>query len=167
LHPETAGFLKIVAYFGLMLGVLGTVAPVIPGPALVWASALLWAWADDFTHVGWPTLLVMGLLAVLASVSDLVVTTYGGRRGGLAWTSLLAAGLFAVLGFLVFSLPGAVVGSIGGALLVEWRRQSGDWSAAWSSSRGLVVGWVLSTVVEIVLVLLMLAVFTVQAFGPA
>ena len=41
-------------------------APVVPGPWLVWASALLWAWADGFRHVGWPTLLLMAALAALA-----------------------------------------------------------------------------------------------------
>ena len=45
---------KVAAYFGLMLGLIGTVAPIIPGPALVWLSALLWAWADGFERVGWP-----------------------------------------------------------------------------------------------------------------
>ena len=163
---ETAELLQIVAYFGLVLGFLGTVAPVVPGPWLVWASALLWAWADGFRHVGWPTLLLMAALAALATVSDLAVTTVAGRRGGAAWSSLAASGAGGLLGFVVLGLPGAIAGSIGGAVAMEGRRHGGDWAAAWRASRGIVVGWLLSTVVEVGLVALMILAFTVQAFGP-
>lgn len=165
--PETAQLLQTVAYFGLVLGLLGTVAPVVPGPWLVWASALLWAWADGFRHVGWPTLLVMACLATLATVSDIAVTTVVGRRGGAAWSSLAASGAGGLLGFAALGLPGAIVGSIGGAVVMEWRRHGGDWRAGWRASRGIVVGWLLSTLVEVGLVTLMILAFTVQAFGPA
>ena len=155
-----------VAYFGLMLGLIGTVAPIIPGPALVWLSALLWAWADGFERVGWPTLILMLVLAVLATLADLLLSAYGGRKTGASWISLLVAGIAAVAGFVVFNLPGAILGAAGGILLSEWRRNDRDWQLAWQSGKGLLIGWLASFFAQFALVLLMLLVFTVQAFGP-
>jgi uncharacterized protein YqgC (DUF456 family) len=47
-----AELLQFLAYVGFGLGVIGVVLPIIPGPALIWLSALLWAWADGFQAVG-------------------------------------------------------------------------------------------------------------------
>lgn len=167
MSADVAEIVKLLSYFGLMLGLIGTVAPILPGPALVWLSALVWAWADGFERVGWPTLAVMAVLAVLATVADLLLSTYGGRRGGAAWSSLALSSVLAILGFLAFSLPGAIVAALAGVLLAEWRRHGQDWRRAWQSSKGMLLGWVASFFVQLALVLLMLLVFTLQAFGPA
>ncbi len=49
----------------LLVGLAGSVIPVLPGPLFIWLGALLWAWGDGF-GVGWPTLVVLGLLALLS-----------------------------------------------------------------------------------------------------
>ena len=158
--------LKLVAYAGIVIGTVGTVVPVVPGPSVVWLSALLWAWADGFGAVGWPTLLVMGGLGLLATGANLYVTAYLGRRTGVAWRSLLVAMLGSLAGALVFAFPGAVLGGLAGLLAAEASRHDGDWRAAWTTSRGAVVGYVAATAVELVLVGAMVFVFTVQAFAP-
>ncbi len=55
----------------LLVGLAGSVIPVLPGPLFIWLGALLWAWGDGFERVGWPTLVVLGLLALLSWATDL------------------------------------------------------------------------------------------------
>ncbi|MFN2115982.1 MAG: DUF456 domain-containing protein [Anaerolineae bacterium] len=158
--------IKLVAYIGLMLGLVGTVAPVLPGPPIVWLSAVLWAWADGFDRVGWPTLLIMAILMILASIIDIVLSTWFGKRTGASWKSLAIAGVAAVAGFLAFSLPGALVGAAVGVFAAETLRLGGDVRGALRTSSGVAIGYVAALAAQLVLVLAMLLVFTVQAFGP-
>src|SRR5579862_6273454 len=50
----------VLAIALIVAGVAGTVVPVLPGAALVFAGMLLAAWIDDFQRVGWITLSILG-----------------------------------------------------------------------------------------------------------
>ena len=61
----------LLAYLLMFVGLIGSVLPLVPGPVFIWLGALVWAANDGFQAVGWPTLLFLGLLTVLAWSSDL------------------------------------------------------------------------------------------------
>jgi uncharacterized protein YqgC (DUF456 family) len=70
----------------------------------------------------------------------------------------MVAGL---VGFVIFTLPGAIIGAILGVLLTEIVRV-GDWRQALKAGSGWVVGWILSTVVQLGIGLIMVAIFVWQ-----
>jgi hypothetical protein len=49
----------------ILLGLAGTVLPVLPGTVLVWGGIVLGAWIDDFTRVGVGTVVVISVLAFM------------------------------------------------------------------------------------------------------
>jgi len=157
-------WLQWLAYAAMAVGLLGAVLPVLPGSILIWLGAMLWAWVDGFEHVGWPTLTILGLLMIAASVSDIWMSALGARKGGASWQALLAGVALGIVGFIIFSLPGGIVGVLAGMLAVESRRRHGL-KPALKSSGGLLLGYVLSASVEITLCLVMLAIFAWQAMG--
>jgi len=65
------------------------------------------------------------------------------------------------VGFVVLNLPGAIIGAILGVLLTEVVRV-GDWKQALKAGSGWVVGWILSTVVQLGIGLIMVAIFVWQ-----
>ena len=58
---DTAPLLWILATLLIVAGLVGTVLPALPGVTLVFAGLFVAAWADDFTRVGWVTLVVLGV----------------------------------------------------------------------------------------------------------
>ena len=52
-------FLWILCAALILLGLAGTVLPVLPGTMLVWGGIVLGAWIDDFTRVGMTTVVVV------------------------------------------------------------------------------------------------------------
>ena len=48
-------FLWILCVALILLGLAGTVLPVLPGTVLVWGGIVLGAWIDDFARVGMTT----------------------------------------------------------------------------------------------------------------
>lgn len=157
--------LQWVGYAAAGFGLLGAVLPVLPGPMLIWLGTFLWSWGDRFRHLGWPSLLVLALLSILAAASDLWMSALGARRTGASWQALLAGMALGILGFVFLSLPGAIGGAILGVLLVEVYR-SKDVQSGLKRSAGLLVGYLLAASVQITLSLVMIAIFVWQALGP-
>ncbi len=159
----------IVAYVLMGLGLVGTVAPVLPGPILIWLGALVWAWADGFYRVGWGPVGVVGMLAALAWGADILLSTVVSRRAGASWYAILGAIVGGVVGALVLSfipvlgtLLGALVGAVAGMWGVEyWRKGSAE--AATTAVRGYLVGVLSATVVKTLIAFLMLGIFAFQA----
>ena len=99
----------------IVLGLAGTVLPVLPGTLLVLGGILLGAWIDDFTRVGTVTLVVVTLLALLAWLLDYVAALMGARRAGASPQALLGAALGTVAG-LFMGLVGVVFMPLVGAV---------------------------------------------------
>jgi len=69
----------------VLVGVVGTVLPALPGAILVLAGLALAAWIDGFARVGVGTLAVLAALTALTYVLDFVATAVGARRFGTGW----------------------------------------------------------------------------------
>lgn len=159
---ESVSTVVLVVTFLLMLvGLIGTVLPILPGTILIFAGALLYALADRFQVVGWPTLLVLGVLTAVATTADLWASSVGAKVGGASAWSVVTGLLAGLVGFMVFSLPGAIIGAILGVLVTEAVRVR-DWRQALKAGGGWVVGWLLSAVVELGIGLIMVAIFVWQ-----
>ena len=109
--------LWIVSVALILLGMAGTVLPVLPGTLLIWGGILLGAWIDDFARVGVSTVLLISVLAVLAWALDYVAGLMGAKKAGASTHALLGAavgtaiGLFmGLVGVLFMPLLGAAAG---------------------------------------------------------
>lgn len=161
----------LLAYLLMFVGLIGSLLPVVPGPVLIWLGALLWAANDGFQAVGWPTLLALLLLTILAWSSDLLLTTVLSRRVGASWKAILGAilggfvggiffgGWIPILGTLLATIAGAVVGMVAMELL-----DKRDLRLAIRSSQGYLLAVLASSAVEAALAMVMLLLFVWQAF---
>ena len=80
-------FLWILCAALILLGLAGTVLPVLPGTMLVWGGIVLGAWIDDFTRVGMTTVVVVSVLAVLAWGLDYLAGLMGAKKAGAAYST--------------------------------------------------------------------------------
>ncbi len=100
----------------MLLGLVGTVVPLLPGVVLILAGAAL----NHFTlhSVGWPTLLVLTGFAGLALGLDFVSGAVGAKSFGATRWGAMGGIVGAVIG-LFFGVIGVFVGPLVGALLGE------------------------------------------------
>lgn len=161
----------IVAYGLMFLGLIGAVVPLVPGPLLIWLGALVWAWQDGFQAVSWPTLLILGILTVVAWSLDLVTTTWIGRRTGVSWKAIAGAIAGGFVGGILFggfipvvgTIIAALLGGVAGILVVEYLDKR-NWQQAFAASRNYIGSFLLSSILEIWLAVLMIGLFVWQAF---
>ena len=164
---ESVGTIALVlALLVMLVGLIGTVLPIIPGTILIFVAALLYALVEGFQTIGWPTLVVLGLLTAVATTADIWASSVGAKIGGGSGWSVVVGLVFGLAGFILFSLPGAIIGAVLGVLLTEILRV-GDWRHALKAGSGWMVGWVLATLVQLCIGLAMVAIFVWQVVqGP-
>lgn len=148
----------------MFIGLIGVVLPVLPGSILIFVAALGYALLDGFQTVGWITLVVMGLLTAVATTADIWASSMGAKAGGASGWSVLAGMVGGLVGLIVLSLPGSIIGALLGMFLVETLRVK-DWRKALKSGGGWMLGWLLSTIFELAISLVMVAIFAWRATG--
>ena len=147
----------VVAAILVIVGLAGTVLPVLPGVALIFAGLLLSAWADGFQRIGAVTLAILGLLTVLAVAADFAASALGARKMGASPRAVLGATIGTIAG-IFFGLPGLLLGPFVGAV-------AGELSAnrqllhAGRAGLGTWLGLLLGSVAKLTLAFLMLGVF--------
>jgi uncharacterized protein YqgC (DUF456 family) len=156
--------LWVVAVALVVLGVVGSVIPGLPGTIFVFAGMWLAAWADGFTRVSVATIVVLGVLAAASYAVELAAAGLGVKRVGASRQAIVGAALGTVLG-LFFGLPGVIVGPFAGAVIGELSARSGLAQAA----RVGVAAWVgllLGTAVRVGVAFIMLGIFLFALLVP-
>ncbi len=169
--PDLFPFLAAIGYVFIFFGLVGSVVPVLPGPVFIWLGTFLWAWGDNFQRIGWPTLIILAVLTIIAWGSDLALTAISSRRSGTGWRSIAVSILGGLAGAALLSVVpviGTVIGAILGAITALWYMEyqaKGDRDAATAAVRAYLGGYLLAMAVELGIAVLMVIVFITQAFA--
>lgn len=143
----------------MVLGLAGLLFPALPGAPLLFAGLVVASWAEDFVYVGWVTLSVLGVLALLTYLADFVASAFGVRRFGASPRAVTGAIIGSVVG-LFFGLLGVLLGPFIGAVLGELSTQR-HLGAAGRAGIGATVGLVLGVAAKLALALAMLGIFAI------
>jgi len=139
----------LFGFLALALGVVGLIAPALPGPPLIYLGILTLAWADGFRRLDPLELTFLGLVAVFVTVLDVLAGIYGTKWfGGTRW-GMFGASVGLLLG-LPFGLAGLLIGPFAGVLVFEYWK-SPDLRAAIRAGTGSVLGFLVGTSMKVAL----------------
>jgi len=141
----------------IVLGLAGTVLPLLPGTVLVWGGIVLGAWIDDFARVGTTTVVVVSVLAVLAWALDYVAGLMGARKVGASKQALLGAAVGTVVG-LFMGLVGVLFMPLVGAAIGEYVARK-DQTRAVKVGVATWVGIMVGLIAKVVLAFIMVGIF--------
>ncbi len=153
------GALVIIAF---IIGLFGTLLPIIPGIVIIWLASLFYAWIlvgfDIFSP--WVFALIT-LIAIVAGTADVWLAAVGAKTTGATWRTLIVGFIGAIAGtfFIPIPLIGTIAGYAAGLILAEYVRLN-DWRQAVRAAFGGIVGWGVSSAVELaggVLIILLVA----------
>lgn len=131
----------VIAAVLVVVGLVGILLPVIPGPVLVVGGIAVWAVPRGDT-VGWTVLGVAVGVTLLGAVAKYLLPGRRLRAAGVPWWSLAAGAVLGVIGFFVVPVIGLLLGFVLGVFLAE-RVRLGTTELAWPSTRHALsaVGW--------------------------
>jgi len=147
--------MALLALAGVILLSLILIVLGLPGLWIMVASAVTYNLVVPGDPIGWVTLIIVGVLALLAEILEFSLTgkyarKYGGsRRAG--WGAILGGIVGAMVGIpvpIVGSVIGAFVGSFLGALIAELTGGSSTGDAT-RVAKGALIGRAVSTALKI------------------
>lgn len=144
-------------------GAIGTFLPVIPGTPLIFIAALGYGYYEEFTHVTPTVLAVMFGLMIIAFLIDYFAGVIGAKKYGATRYGTWGAFIGGIIGILVLSIPGLIVGPFAGAVIGEVLsgRKAQD---ALRVGLGTVIGLAGGAFVKFLLALTMVVVFLTSLF---
>lgn len=135
--------LIILGLLCALMGLVGCILPIIPGPPLSFLALILLSLAKHWAPFSPTFLIIMGGLAVLVTILEYVVPMVGARRYGASKRGIWISMIGMLIGVLFFPPWGMLVGAFLGALVGEMlagKQGSQSLRAAWGVFVGNVVG---------------------------
>jgi uncharacterized protein YqgC (DUF456 family) len=129
----------------VLVGFLGSVLPIIPGPPISWAGLLLLKWTayvDNHGAAYENSLWILLFFVILVTILDYVVPIMGTKRYGGSKRGVWGATIGVVVG-LFFGPLGIIIGPFLGAYIGEittGKREKDALRAAWGSLMGFLLG---------------------------
>lgn len=153
-----------VAFALLVLGVVGTIVPFVPGGLLSIGGVLTFWHASGYQKPGGPLLVALVATGLLALVVDWFGGAIGAKTGGASITHAVAASAVGVLGLITGGPLGLIVGVVGTSYVLEYReRGHGEETVRIAVAAG--IGVLASAVVQVLLTGSVLVAMTVVAIG--
>lgn len=163
-------FLLIIIILFMLIGVVGSLVPLIPGNLLIALSIVMYAWADGLESIGLFATVFLTLISVIAGTADLWLPLVGAQAGGASAKTIIFGLVGAIVGFVLGSiipvlgnLIGSLAGYVGGIMLSAYQ-EHGDWNLAFKTSMSGLAGWGLATVVQVVAALFTVITFLIIIF---
>ncbi|NNC33645.1 MAG: DUF456 domain-containing protein [Croceitalea sp.] len=146
--------LLFIGFILMLIGILGSFLPVLPGPPISWVGLLLLYLTQAIPDDWWVLGITLGI-ALTVTVMDYIIPAmgtkkFGGTRAGMIGTvvGLLVAIFFPILGpfgIIIWPFVGALVGE-----LINKADQTSALKAAFGSFIGFMTGTFLKFVIAVV-----------------
>src|SRR5213592_1044174 len=160
---ELFSWLFTIALFAV--GLIGTIAPVLPGTTIILAAAIihrLMVGAEK--SIGWKAVVVLVLLTLLSYVFDFLGSYFGAKYFGATKWGAFGAILGALIGLFFGSIglfAGPVIGAVAGEFIAG-KRMIDAGRAGWGS----LLGNLGATTGRLVIALVMITIFLVNVPSP-
>jgi uncharacterized protein YqgC (DUF456 family) len=129
----------------VLVGFIGSILPIIPGPPISWAGLLLLKWTDFVDDHGAAyenALWILLFFVILVTILDYVVPIMGTKKYGGSKRGVWGATIGVVVG-LFFGPLGIIIGPFLGAYIGEistGKKDKDALRAAWGSFLGFLLG---------------------------
>jgi len=158
-------FLIIVGFLFMLLGIIGSFLPILPGPFTSWIGLLILHFTNAVPQ-NWTFLIITLIIAILIWLIDYIIPAigtkkFGGSRAGMfgAIVGLLVAIFFPILGFF-----GIIIWPFIGALVGELINRS-DSNTAMKAAFGSLIGFLTGTLLKFVVSVIYLGLFIMDVWA--
>lgn len=136
-------FLTIIAGILLIVGFIGTFAPVLPGAPLAWAGLLVGSFST-YSKISIPVLIITAVVMIAVSVADNILPVALTKKSGGSKEGTWGSTIGLIVG--IFAGPlGIIAGPFLGAFIGELIHDHSDKNRALKAALGAFKGFLLST----------------------
>jgi hypothetical protein len=126
--------LIILGLLFALIGLVGCILPVIPGPPLSFFALIILSYAKNWEPFSSIFLIIMAGLTIVVTILDYVVPASGAKKYGASRLGVWGSIIGMLFGLFFFPPWGMLIGAIGGAL-------AGELAAGKQGKKALRAGW--------------------------
>ena len=156
-------FLLVAGFICMIVGILGSFLPVLPGPPISWVGLLLLYLTQAVPDNYW----VLGItlaVAVLVGVLDYVIPAHGTKRFGGSSYGVWGTNIGLIVGLIAPIPLGVIIGPFLGALIGELIYDSQDHKRAMKAATGSFIGFLASTFMKFVVCIIYFGMFLMKVW---
>ena len=150
-------FLVVLAAIFMLLGIIGSFLPVLPGPITSWVGLLL-LHLTDAVPMNWTFLIITLLVAVAIWLLDYVIPAMGTKRFGGSRAGMIGTTVGLIIGLIFLGPFGIIIGPFAGALIGELMNKSNSQTAV-RAAFGSFLGFLTSTFIKFIVAVIYLGFF--------
>ncbi|MCA0131585.1 DUF456 domain-containing protein [Winogradskyella alexanderae] len=153
-------FLIFIALLLMLLGILGSFLPVLPGPLTSWAGLLVLHFTDG-VELSQTFLITTLAVAVFIFVLDYIIPVLGTKRFGGSRSGMIGTTLGLIVGLLSPIPFGIIIGPFIGALIGEMLHRN-DMKKATKAAFGSFLGFIASSFLKFIVAIIFLGFFIIK-----
>ena len=155
-------FLVLVSALFIILGIIGSFLPVLPGPLTGWVGLLIFH-LTDAVPMNWTFLIITLIVALGIWLLDYIIPAMGTKRFGGSKAGMVGTTLGLIIGLIFLGPFGIIVGPFLGALIGELINKS-EFDKALKAAFGSFLGFIASTFIKFIVAMIFLGFFIVKCF---
>jgi len=149
--------LVIIAALFIVLGIIGSFLPVLPGPLTSWLGLLI-LHLTDAIPMDTSFIIVTLVIAIFIWVLDYIIPAMGTKRFGGTKAGMIGTTLGLIVGLIAPIPGGIIIGPFVGALIGELLNNA-DSKTAFKAAFGSFIGFLTSTFIKFIVAIIYLGLF--------
>lgn len=150
-------FLVLIALLLMVLGIIGSFLPVLPGPLTSWAGLLVLHFTDG-VELSTTFLIVTLIVAICIYILDYIIPAIGTKRFGGSREGMIGTTIGLIIGLLSPIPFGILIGPFMGAFIGEMIHRN-DTGKALQAAFGSFLGFIASTFLKFIVAIVFLGFF--------
>ncbi len=150
--------LLLLGFFFMILGIIGSFLPILPGPITGWVGLLLLHLTNAIPQ-NWTFLGITLAVAIIIYVLDYIIPALGTKRFGGSKYGMYGTTLGLIIGLLFLGPFGIIIGPFAGALIGELMYDGKDSKRAFRAAYGAFIGFLFSTGLKFIVSLIFTGLF--------
>lgn len=149
--------LVIFSAIFIVLGIIGSVLPILPGPPLSWIGLLL-LYLTKAVEMSTTLIVITGIIAIIIFILDYIIPSMGTKKFGGSKSGMIGTSIGLVVG-LISPIPGGIIlGPFLGAFIGEMTHKN-DSKTAFKAAIGSFIGFLASTFIKFIVSVIYLGIF--------
>lgn len=155
--------LLIIAFMLMVVGILGSFLPVLPGPPISWVGLLL-LYLTKAVPMSYTVLGVTLVIAIVVGILDYIIPAKGTKRFGGSKYGIWGTNIGLIIGILAPIPFGFIIGPFVGAFIGEMINDSNDSQKAFKAATGSFIGFLASTFIKFLVSMVFFGLFLLKVW---
>jgi len=150
-------FLVILSALFIIIGLIGSFLPVLPGPPLSWLGLLI-LHVTKAVEMNLTLIIITGVIALIIFLLDYIIPAVGTKKFGGSKSGMIGTSIGLVIGLLSPIPGGIILGPFLGAFIGEMLNKN-DSKLAFKAAIGSFLGFLASTFIKFIVAIIYLGIY--------